>query len=579
MSAWTLKSRILGAPGYLIDNSSNNQIRMSDQENPERRNRMTDQTRKMDPEVLSMVMDTIDKLEKEKLPLETKLEMDRNAEFPTELIRFMLGPDIALHLIFIPEEYGGLNAGATEIAQISERMAKMDLAVATSFLAVCLGMDPLRVGATPAQKDKYIRKIAEQGLIVAYAVTEPEAGSNVQALKTKAQRVLDDQGRIKGYKLNGQKQFITNGGVADLYTILADTPEGPSFFVVEAGAEGLVPGKHEDKHGIRASDTCPLTLEDLFIPVENLVGEIEGQGLKQANKVFGYTRLMVATFGLGGGMASLERSIKYSKERVQFGTTLAEKQGYTHKLLVPHAVRLEAARAYIEEVARRLDTDEEDLEVEGSIAKYFATEAGDATANDGIQALGGYGYMREYEVEKIKRDVKILPLYEGTSEIQQNIISVFRLRDTVRSKGGFYREMADRLESLSGESGGPLLARAVRAMNEVILGARKNKLTKSQHAMFLMADMMTWAEVGDALCHKAATYLEGRGRSPLFMKAAARLFAREVLERIYINGLRIVYGFNQPLEDVVGILAALDLAKAMQDTLKDMNLISAELVT
>jgi hypothetical protein len=410
-------------------------------------------------------------------------------------------------------------------------------------------------------------------------VTEPEAGSNVQALKTKAQRVLDDQGRIKGYRLNGQKQFITNGGVADLYTILADTPEGPSFFVVEAGAEGLVPGKHEDKHGIRASDTCPLTLEDLFIPVENLVGEIEGQGLKQANKVFGYTRLMVATFGLGGGMASLERSIKYSKERVQFGTTLAEKQGYTHKLLVPHAVRLEAARAYIEEVARRLDTNEEDLEVEGSIAKYFATEAGDATANDGIQALGGYGYMREYEVEKIKRDVKILPLYEGTSEIQQNIISVFRIRDTVRSKGEFYKEMADRLEELPGESGGPLLAGAVRAMNEVIMGARKNKLTKSQHAMFLLADMMTWAEVGDALCQKAAVYLEGRGRSTLFMKAAARLFAREILERIYINGLKIVYGFNQPLEDVGGILAALDLAKAMQDNLKDMNLISAELVT
>jgi len=176
------------------------------------------------------------------------------------------------------------------------------------------------------------------------------------------------------------------------------------------------------------------------VPVDNLVGGVEGQGLKQANQVFGYTRLMVATFGLGGGMASLEKTVRYSKERIQFGTTLSEKQGYTHRLLVPHAVQLEAARAYIEEVARRLDTDEEDLQVEGSIAKYFTTEAGDAMANDGIQAFGGYGYIREYEVEKIKRDVKILTIYEGTSEIQRSIISMFRLRTTVRSKGGFYRK-------------------------------------------------------------------------------------------------------------------------------------------
>jgi alkylation response protein AidB-like acyl-CoA dehydrogenase len=198
--------------------------------------------------------------------------------------------------------------------------------------------------------------------------------------------------------------------VADLYTILADTPEGPSFFIVEAGAEGLNPGKHEDKHGIRASDTCPLALEDLFVPAENLVGSVEGQGLKQANQVFGYTRLMVATFGLGGGMASLEKTVRYSKERVQFGTA---------------------------------DSGEEDLQVEGSIAKYFATEAGDAMANDGIQALGGYGYIREYEVEKIKRDLKITTIFEGTSEIQRNIISTFRLRTTVRSKGRYYLDMAE----------------------------------------------------------------------------------------------------------------------------------------
>lgn len=533
---------------------------------------------KMDPEVLSMVLDTIEKLEREKLPLETKLELDKIGEFPAELMRFMLGPEIALHLIFIPEEYGGLGAGASEISIVSERMAKMDLAIATSFLGICLGMDPIRVGATPEQKEKYMGRIAEEGLIVAYAVTEPEAGSNVQALKTKAEPVLDDTGKVTGYKLNGQKQFITNGGVADLYTILADAPGGPSFFVVEAGSEGLISGKHEDKHGIRASDTCPLTLEDLFVPIENLVGGVEGQGLKQANQVFGYTRLMVATFGLGGGTASLERAVTYSKERVQFGTTLAQKQGYTHKLLVPNAVRLEAARAFIEATARRLDTEEEDLQVEGSIAKYFATETGDAMANDGIQAFGGYGYIREYEVEKIKRDVKILTIYEGTSEIQRNIISMFRLRSTVRSKGSFYGEMADGLDRLSEESGGPILARAMRTLNNVILSARRSKLTKSQYVMFLMADMMTWAEVGCALCHKAVVYQGEQNYSPSFLKAAARVFVREVVEKVYLNGLKIVSGCDQRIDEVAEELNSLNVGHAMRDSLKDMDLVARELV-
>jgi len=538
---------------------------------------MADQV-KMDPEVLSMVLETIDKFQREKLSLETKLALDREGVFPEELIRFMLSPEVALHLIFIPEEYGGLGAGASEIAIISERMAKMDLGVATSFLAICLGMDPLRVGATAEQKKKYISRIAEEGLVVAYGVTEPEAGSNVQALKTKAERVLGDDGQITAYKLNGQKQFITNGGVADLYTILADTPKGPSFFVVEAGTQGLIPGKHEDKHGIRASDTCPLILEDLALPVENLLGGVEGQGLKEANKVFGYTRLMVATFGLGGGMASLERAVKYSKERVQFGTTLAEKQGYTHKLLVPHAVQLEAARAYIDEVARRIDQGEEDLQVEGSIAKYFATEAGDAMANDGIQAFGGYGYIRDYEVEKIKRDVKILTIYEGTSEIQRNIISMFRMRETVRSKGRFYLDMAEELARLPVECGGHQVAEAIRVVNDMVFGVRKNKLNRSQYVMFLLADMMTWCEVGAALCRKAARGEGGQGRSATFLQVAARLFSREVVEKVYVNGIKITFGCKQEVEGMGEKLKGLNLAEGSKGRLDDMDLIASELV-
>jgi alkylation response protein AidB-like acyl-CoA dehydrogenase len=537
---------------------------------------MTEQM-KLDQETLSMVLDTIAKLEKEKITIDAKLDMDHEGAFPMELIKFMMGPEVALHLIFIPAEYGGLGAGSGDIAIVSERMAKMDLGIATSFLAICLGMDPIRVGATPEQKEKYITRIAEEGLIVAYGVTEPEAGSNVQSLKTKAARVLDDKGEITGYRINGQKQFITNGGVAQIYTILADAPDGPTFFIAEAGTPGLIPGKHEDKHGIRASDTCPLTLEDLFIPKENVIGGVEGLGLKLSNEVFGYTRLMVAAFGLGGGMAALEKTITYAKERVQFGTTLAEKEGYTHKLLVPNAVRLEAARAYIEMVAARLDTDEKDLQVEGSIAKYFATEAGDAMANDAIQGLGGYGYIREYEVEKIKRDVKITCIYEGTSEIQQRLISMFRLQKTVRTKGEYYRSMADGLEKLEGDTGAKDLAAMIRILNDIILESRTSKLTKSQYVTFLMADMMTWAEVGDSLCRKAATYA-GKDHTPEYMQAAARLFVKEVADKIYLNGLRICMGADTELNALTARLNGLNMGNIMKNNLKDMNTVSAELV-
>ena len=531
----------------------------------------------MDPEMFNMVLDTLTKLQKERLTLEVKLEMDKAGVFPSELIRFMLGPEVALHLIFIPAEYGGLGAGAREIAVISEKMAKMDLAVATSFLAICLGMDPIMVGATPAQKEKWVRKIADEGLIVAYGVTEPEAGSNVQALKTKAERVLDEKGNLIGYKINGQKQFITNGGVASVYTLLADTPGGPSFFVVEAGTPGLFPGKHEDKHGIRASDTCPITLEDLFVPVENLVGGLEGQGLKQANQVFGYTRLMVATFGLGGGVAALEKAIAYGKERIQFGGPLVEKQGYTHQLLVPHAVQLEAARAYIEKTAMRLDAGEQDLQVEGSVSKYFATEVGDAAANDAIQALGGYGYVREFEVEKIKRDIKITTIFEGTSEIQRSIISTFRLRETVRSKGRFYLDMAEALEKLSPDCGAQAVARSIRLLNDVVLNTRKYKLTRSQYVMFLLADMMTWCEVGEALCHKA-TAGQSQSRSPEFLKAVARLFALEVASKVYMNGIKIAQGCGEVMQDMVPKLKELDLGATSARFMADMDLVAAEIV-
>ena len=487
----------------------------------------------LDLESRQMVLDTVAQLKKRLLTKERILEFDRKEIFPEDVIREMLGPEIGLQLLMIPEAYGGLGGGARDSCAVTREMAKICLGITTAFFAIQLGADPIMVGATEEQKQKWLGKIAAGDALVAYAVTEPDAGSNVAALKTKADPVTDASGRITGYRINGNKQFISTGGYADFITVLADAPEGPTFFIMEKDTAGFQRGKGEEKHGIRASNTSPLTFTDAFVPVENLVGGVPGQGLKQANEVFGYTRLMVAAMGLGAGEAALEIAVPYAKERIQFKTPLSEKQGYTHKLIVPNVVRLAAAAAYIDEVAERLDAGEKDLEVEGSIAKWFATEAGNRAAEDGIQALGGYGYINEYGVEKIKRDVRITTIYEGTSEIQQNIISTFRWKKSRKTKGEFYGAMAaemDQLEKARPGCGGRFYALAARALNHLIGVADTRRLTRQQILMFDLADLMAHVEVGVAVARRADA-LAAAG-DPQAERAAlvARIFAREVCE-------------------------------------------------
>jgi alkylation response protein AidB-like acyl-CoA dehydrogenase len=254
----------------------------------------------------------------------------------------MCGPDLGVQLLFVPEEYGGMGGGAFDVYRVCEELARIDIGVATGLLATFLGSDPIRVGGTPDQKRHWLGRIAEEGLLMAYGATEPEAGSDLAALRTTATPVETD-GRVTGYRLNGRKQWISNGGVAEVATVLANAPGGPTWFIVEREVSGFGHERPEDKHGIRLSNTAALTLDDVFADVEHLVGGVEGQGLQQAVAVFGFTRLMVAAFGLGGGWAALDRAIPYSKERIQAGSPLSEKQGYTHKLIVPHAARLEGS--------------------------------------------------------------------------------------------------------------------------------------------------------------------------------------------------------------------------------------------
>jgi alkylation response protein AidB-like acyl-CoA dehydrogenase len=306
----------------------------------------------VDAETLSLAIESLHEFVAKELPDGRQLELDHEDACPEDLVRAMCGDELGLQLLFIPEEYGGMGGGAVDVYRLCEQMARVDIGLATSVLATFLGSDPIFVGATPEQKARWLTRIADEGILFAYGATEPEAGSDLGALRTTATPVVR-HGAVVGYRITGRKQWISNGGIADAYTILAKAPGGPTWFILERGADGFSTNRPEDKHGIRLSNTAALFLDDVFVPVENLVGGVEGQGLVQAQQVFGYTRLMVAAFGLGGGWSALDRAIGYSTARVQAGTPLSQKQGYVHKLIVPHLVRLEAGRALIEETGAR----------------------------------------------------------------------------------------------------------------------------------------------------------------------------------------------------------------------------------
>ncbi len=501
---------------------------------------------------LKMSLKSLHDFAKKRLPDQELLDLDARDECPIEVVRYMCSPDkLGIQLLFIPEEFGGMGGGAFDVYCVCEEMARIDLGVATAVLATFLGSDPITVGATPEQKKQWLTRIAEEGLLFAYGATEPEAGSDLAALRTTADRVMQD-GLIVGYKINGSKQWISNGGIADAYTVLANTPGGPSWFIVEKGAPGFSHDKPEDKHGIRLSNTAALAFNDVYVDADRLVGGVEGQGLNQAQAVFGYTRLMVAAFGLGAGWAALDRAIPYSTKRIQAGAPLSEKQGYTHKLIVPHMMRLEAARAYIEETAERIDANEGSLNTEGAIAKYMATEAGNLAADASIQALGGYGYTREYMVEKIRRDARITTIYEGTSEIMEMTISRDRWQSHLKTRGQHYHEQARGLEALHAlhpNVGAGTAALALHALAEVMEKARIAHLTRHQHILLRLGELIAFAESAGCLSRRAARMAEGKlnektnGRfDATALAALSRVFAREAALKVGEEGLRWVSG-------------------------------------
>ena len=505
----------------------------------------------IDLETLDAALAALSDFARRNLPDIKLRELDQKDEFPEELVRRMCSDELGIQLFFVPEKYGGLGAGSFGVYRICEQLARTDVGIATGVLATFLGSEPISVGGTEAQKQQWLGRIAAEGILMAYGATEPAAGSDLASLRTVAERV-ESGGAVTGYHITGSKQWISNGGVADLYAILANAPGGPTWFVVDRGTPGLSAGKPEDKHGIRASNTAALALDHVYVDADRVVGGVEGQGLMQAQAVFGYTRLMVAAFGLGAGWAAIDRAIEYSTTRIQAGTPLAQKQGYTHKLIVPHAVRLEAARAYIEEVGIRLDAGEDQLNTEGAIAKYLATEAGNAAAEAAIQAFGGYGYTKEYMVEKIKRDVRITTIYEGTSEIMEMTIARDRWQTHLKTRGRHYHDAAAVLEELHRrrpEVGADIAALAAHALAGVLERARLARLTRHQHILFRLGELIAWFEGAGAIVRRAAALADGTldPRAPrrfdaAAMAAFARVFARDAARKIAGDGTAYLVG-------------------------------------
>ena len=542
-------------------------------------------TSSLDAESLRLVLDSFEDFSKTKLTDETLLDFDEKDVFPEELVRAIGSEELGVQLVFIPEEYGGMGGGAFDVYRVCEAMARIDVGLATGVLATFLGSDPIVFGGTPEQREHWLSRIAEEGLLMAYGATEPAAGSDLAALKTVAVPVEND-GEIVGYKITGNKQWISNGGYADVYTVLANAPGGPTWFVVERGAEGFSAGKAEDKHGIRLSNTTPLVLEDVYVDADRLVGTKEGQGLWQAQLVFGFTRLMVAAFGLGAGWAALDRAIVYSTERIQGGAPLSDKQGFTHKLIIPHAVRLEAARAYIEQTAEAIDKGgDELLNTEGAIAKYLATEAGNAAADAAIQGHGGYGYTKEYMVEKIRRDVRITTIYEGTSEIMEMTIGRDRWQHHLKTRGQHYHDFGRRLEGVHREHpkvGADTAALAAHALAEVLERAREKRLTRNQHVLFRVGELASYVEGAAAFARRAvrAELNELNPKTPTrfdapTIAAMSRVFAREAAQRVAVDGMRWVVGAEDAGDaDVRSLEASAQLSNvyaAQAGLIQDMN--------
>jgi butyryl-CoA dehydrogenase len=363
-----------------------------------------------------MIVDVARQITAEKI-IPQRAELDEKEEFPTEILQNIAKAD--LFGLYIPEEFGGFGGGSFEMVLALEEFAKGCVGIATSFAASALGAYPILISGSDELREKYMPVIASGEKWAAFGLTEANAGSDASGIQTTA--VLDGDEWV----INGTKQWITNAGDAQIYSIIAITdrdkgPRGASMFVVEHGDPGFSYGVKEKKLGIRASSTRELIFKDCRIPKERLIGR-KGTGFFTVMKTLDLSRPGIAALGVGLGQAALDEAVLYAKQRVQFGKPVISFQAVQH-LLADMAIQVEAARALVYGAARHIDSGAKEISKESSMCKVMATDMAMKVTTDAVQVLAGHGYMREYPVEKMMRDAKILQIYEGTNQIQRNVI-------------------------------------------------------------------------------------------------------------------------------------------------------------
>jgi Acyl-CoA dehydrogenases len=363
-----------------------------------------------------MIIETAREITNQKI-IPMRAELDEKNQFPRSILQDIVKAD--LFAVFVPEEYGGLGGSCFEIVLVLEELARGCVGVATTFAASALGILPIIISGSDEQKQKYLPDVANGTKWAAFGLTEANAGSDASGIRTTA---VED-GNF--WVLNGTKQWITNGGESQIYTIVALTDpdrkaRGASLFVVEDGDPGFSYGKKEDKMGIRSSSTRELIMKDCRIPKNRLIGR-RGAGFITVMETLDMSRPGIAALGVGLAQAALDEAVPYAKHRVQFGKPIISFQAVQH-MLADMAIQLEAARALVYAAARHIDSNPKNMSKASSMCKVFATDMAMKVTTDAVQVLGGYGYMKEYPVEKMMRDAKVLQIYEGTNQIQRNVV-------------------------------------------------------------------------------------------------------------------------------------------------------------
>jgi len=351
--------------------------------------------------------------------LPIRAELDEKEEFPRDIVKDLADAD--MFRVFIPEEYEGLGGGCLELCLVVEELSRVCSAVAVSYAASALGCMTLMEYGSDEQKQKYLPDIASGKKLGAFAVTESTAGSDIGNIKTTAEKVDG------GYLLNGTKQFITNGGEAELYTVIVLTDKtkgarGASAIIVEKDTPGFTFGKKEKKMGIRASATRELVFKNCLVPEENLLGR-PGLGFIQALRLFDRSRPGIGAQAVGLAQGALEAAVDYAEQRVQFDQQIITMQAVQH-MLADMAIQTEAARALVYAAARHVDSGAKNVTEESSMSKVFASDTAMKVTTDAVQICGGTGYMRDFPVEKMMRDAKILQIYEGTNQVLRNTIAI-----------------------------------------------------------------------------------------------------------------------------------------------------------